>query len=169
MDSLYNPSVIQDLILEELRRRGRGAQTRLAEAVGVRVQTVNKWRFGQTTPEPDKWPLIEDHFGWPEGHIARESGLHEPLNAVDLVRQLLARGLTREDILRLVELVDDEGAEAVAHKDGTIVVTPQGANYDIRIGAQADENFAEAAEGGPTETQGPSQHRPSPPPEPEGP
>lgn len=70
----YNPDVVLDLLDEHLRQRGRGAQTRLAEAVGVRVQTVNKWSKRQTSPEPDKWPAIEDHFELPRGTIRRAVG-----------------------------------------------------------------------------------------------
>jgi hypothetical protein len=65
----YNQDVVLDLIADELSQRGRGAQTRLAEAVGVRVQTVNKWQKRQTCPEPDKWPAIEEHFGLNPGTI----------------------------------------------------------------------------------------------------
>ena len=71
----YNADVVLDVIAAELDRRGRGAQTRLAEAVGVKVQTVNKWKSRQTCPEPDKWPAIDDHFELGDGYLRSVSGL----------------------------------------------------------------------------------------------
>lgn len=73
----YNVDMVLDVVVDNLRQRGRGAQTRLAEAVGVKVQTVNKWSKRQTCPEPDKWEAIEDHFGLERGTLRRASGLDE--------------------------------------------------------------------------------------------
>lgn len=75
----YNADVVLDVIAAELDRRGRGAQTRLAEAVGVKVQTVNKWKARQTCPEPDKWPAIDEHFKLGDGYLRRVSGLTDPV------------------------------------------------------------------------------------------
>lgn len=69
----YDTSVIHRLIGAAIDEGGRGAQTRLADAVGVRVQTVNKWYLGQTSPDPDKWPAIEGHFGWDDGYILKQA------------------------------------------------------------------------------------------------
>lgn len=66
----YNVGVLTEMIQTEVTRRGRGAQTRLAEAVKVEVQTVNKWFKGQTHPDPARWAAIEQHFEWPAGEIA---------------------------------------------------------------------------------------------------
>lgn len=68
MASSYNVAVLTEMIAEATAKRGD--QTRLAEAVGVEVQTVNKWVKGQTHPDPARWAAIEEHLGWPEGEIA---------------------------------------------------------------------------------------------------
>lgn len=66
----YKTDVLTTLIADCVSSRGRGAQTRLAEAVGVEVQTVNKWVHGQTHPTPDRWPAIEAFFDMEPGEIA---------------------------------------------------------------------------------------------------
>jgi transcriptional regulator with XRE-family HTH domain len=70
MAPAYNVAVLTEMIGAEIERRGRGAQTDLAKAVGVEVQTVNKWVHGQTHPDPARWASIEEALGWPEGSIA---------------------------------------------------------------------------------------------------
>lgn len=52
--------LVRDLISQAVKAGGNGSQTRLAEAVGVRVQTVNKWVMGQTTPEYHRLGAIEE-------------------------------------------------------------------------------------------------------------
>jgi transcriptional regulator with XRE-family HTH domain len=74
----YNTSVVTRLIADALNERGYGAQTELAKACGVRVQTVNKWKQGQTSPEPERWPIIEQALGLDEGKIAEEAGYRGP-------------------------------------------------------------------------------------------
>lgn len=69
MGSSYNTTVIQELIYEATRTRG--SQTLLANELGTTPQTVNKWRSGQTCPEPWRWPAIEDALGLDRGHIMR--------------------------------------------------------------------------------------------------
>lgn len=69
----YNHSMVNIVIAKELERQGRGSQTRLAEHVGVRVQTVNKWVQGQTSPERFRFHAIEEFFGWKENALL---GLH---------------------------------------------------------------------------------------------
>lgn len=66
----YKTDVLTKLIADAVTERGRGTQTRLAEAVGVEVQTVNKWVHGQTHPTPDRWAAIERFFGMEPGAIA---------------------------------------------------------------------------------------------------
>lgn len=91
----YNVAVLTDMIRAEVDQRGRGAQTRLAEAIGVEVQTVNKWVHGQTHPDPARWAAIEEALGWPEGSIALK------------VMPALAEATTHELVLKLVDQVDD--------------------------------------------------------------
>lgn len=99
MPPSYKVGVLTEMISGEVARRGRGAQTRLAEAAGVTVQTVNKWVQGQTHPESERWPSIEAHFGWDDGEIARrvlpaldgDSTLDIVIKLTDEVQRLVER------------------------------------------------------------------------------
>jgi hypothetical protein len=93
----YNVAVLTGMLSEEITRRGRGAQTRLAEAVGVPVQTINKWVHGQTHPDPARWELIEHHFEWEDGEIARR------------VMPALGSDSTYQVMLKLAEQVEALG------------------------------------------------------------
>lgn len=90
----YNVAVLTEMIHDEITRRGRGAQTRLAETLGVEVTTVNKWVHGQTHPDPARWAAIEEALGWPEGSIALK------------VMPALGEATTHELVLRLVDQVE---------------------------------------------------------------
>lgn len=94
MAPAYNVAVLTEMLGEEVRRRGRGAQTRLAEAIGVEVQTVNKWVHGQTHPDPARWQAIEQALGWPAGSIALQ------------VMPSLAIDSTHDLVLKLAEQVE---------------------------------------------------------------
>lgn len=114
MTPLYDTRVIRELIADAVEDGGRGEQTRLAETVGVRVQTVNKWVKGQTSPEPRWWPAIEAHFGWPNGHIRRRSDTG--MRIIDDMREIGASGDYNSRIPRLPpaaqryidEIIDEE-------------------------------------------------------------
>lgn len=41
--------------VEATKRLGHGYQSRVADAIGVRAQTVNKWVHGQTLPQGENW------------------------------------------------------------------------------------------------------------------
>ena len=71
MVAAYKSDMLTAMIRDELASRPRGAAARLAEATGVTPQTVTKWSKGEVTPEPERWPVIEAHFGWPDGEITR--------------------------------------------------------------------------------------------------
>lgn len=60
-----------------LRRRGRGAASDLAAAVGVSTATVSRWRAGRDLPGPEYWPAIESFFDVEPGTVA---GALEPDN-----------------------------------------------------------------------------------------
>lgn len=99
----FDPDVVTRIIADELERRGRGAQTALAEALGVRVQTVNKWRLGQTTPEFARWPSIEHYFGWPDGYIAA-SARHPAAAPVAKEQGRLERVLAHTALVTMADL-----------------------------------------------------------------
>lgn len=77
--------MVNDLIRGELERRGHGSGVKLARAAGVTVQTVTKWRKGETTPEPSRWAVIELHLGMEPGTLAAESGYGLVADPGDLV------------------------------------------------------------------------------------
>lgn len=103
--SPYNATVVTTLIADAVKARGRGAQTGLANDVGVRVQTVNKWVKHQTTPAPELWPRIEQSLNMDPGTLALESGWLGRAGAVD--RDDLPATLAVADEQEIVEeLVD---------------------------------------------------------------
>src|SRR5690349_21312215 len=71
----YNADVVLDIVVDQLERAGRGGQTQLAQHLGVAVQTVNKWRKRQTTPERRWWPGIEEFYDLGDGALSRAAGL----------------------------------------------------------------------------------------------
>lgn len=46
-------------LIDAFAAADRGLQSRIADALGVRPQTVNKWAKGQNLPEPDTWKRLE--------------------------------------------------------------------------------------------------------------
>lgn len=60
---------MNQLIAQRLTERGRGSQSALADALGVRAQTVSKWVSGDVTPEPGRWPAIEAALDLDEGSL----------------------------------------------------------------------------------------------------
>lgn len=66
----YNSDMVASAIRDAVARPG-WSQTRLAAAVGVRPQTVNKWVKGENTPPVDRLPAIEKALGLDEGTLVR--------------------------------------------------------------------------------------------------
>lgn len=62
----YKSDVVNEAIIEAVGRPGWN-QARLAKALGVKPQTVNKWVKRQTKPEIGSWSKIEDALGLPQG------------------------------------------------------------------------------------------------------
>lgn len=62
-------SLVVGRVAEALAAGNRGIQSRLAEHLGVAVQTVNKWSRRQTVPQPGSFGAIEAFFGWPPGTL----------------------------------------------------------------------------------------------------
>lgn len=96
----YNADMVAAMLTRRLDALGRGSQTRLADAVGVRVQTVNKWVKGQTVPERDKWPLIEEHLHLSPGSIKQAAGVPDDDELADEVSRL------RAEVARLAAIVE---------------------------------------------------------------
>jgi len=61
-DSDYNSDVVNAVIAEAVKRPGWN-QARLARALNVRPQTVNKWVKGENTPPHERWADIEGALG----------------------------------------------------------------------------------------------------------
>lgn len=55
----YNSDVIRDVIVKTLDER-EWTQKELADRLGVRPQTVNKWVSGENSPPMERWTAIED-------------------------------------------------------------------------------------------------------------
>lgn len=65
-DFSYKTHVVNDAIIEAVGRPG-WTQARLARALGIPAQTVNKWTQRHTTPDPKSWPAIEQALELPAG------------------------------------------------------------------------------------------------------
>lgn len=66
---------INDRIVEEIDARPRGAKSALAAALGIPAATVSHWYSRHQSPEPSRWPAIEQHFGLDEGTLRALAGL----------------------------------------------------------------------------------------------
>lgn len=106
MAQAYNVAVLTEMISSEVGRRGRGAQTDLAKAIGVEVQTVNKWVHGQTHPDPARWAAIEEALGWEPGTIALR------------VMPALGSDSTHVLVIQLAEQVEDLARRVQALEGG---------------------------------------------------
>lgn len=120
----FDPDVPAQLIVGELFTRGRGSQTRLAEAIGVTVQTVNKWAKEQTTPEPSRWPAIEAYFGWPTGTLELCAGMGIT-EADEYVRRGQALGWEHASVEQLREGAGPRRRVEVAALKGGDLLTPE--------------------------------------------
>jgi len=92
-------SMVTKIIRDEMRRRGNGAGSALARAVGVTPETVSKWKKGDTAPTPEKFPAIEEFFDIPTGTLRA------------------AAGLAPEDDVPLMQRIDDLEAEMKVIRD----------------------------------------------------
>lgn len=127
MGAPYNPGVVTELIAAEIERRtqaeGPGAQTRLAEALQVRVQTVNKWVKGQTTPEPRRLPEIEAALEMEPGTLTSAAGLAGPTPPGSVLARLEAAEAEvaelRGELSRIVHLVEQLEHRLGAKTPGT--------------------------------------------------
>lgn len=74
---------------QALRAQGPGANTRLAEAVGVSLGAVGRWALG-ARPNPLLWPKIEKHLGLTAGTLS--DTVSSPLDdRLDALRSQLQR------------------------------------------------------------------------------
>lgn len=88
---------IASLLRDAFDRSPRGTQSRLAEAVGVSPQTVNKWASGANDPDPERWPEIEEALGLESGAIERAAMVGAALR-LDKV--------TRRDVDEILERIE---------------------------------------------------------------
>jgi len=66
--SPYNEGVVTDIIVKALERPGWN-QARLARALDVRPQTVNKWVKGENRPPIERWSDLEQALELRQGTI----------------------------------------------------------------------------------------------------
>lgn len=71
---------VRKLIASGLEHAPRGTQTRLADACGVAQPQVSRWKTveGGTTPEQDRWSIIEEVLGLAAGELARAYVSEDP-------------------------------------------------------------------------------------------
>jgi hypothetical protein len=70
----YNPDMVTKVIADALESKPRGTQARLAKALGVGAQAVNKWVHGQGAPDPSRWAAIEDFLELEPGTLQLAAG-----------------------------------------------------------------------------------------------
>lgn len=68
-DTVGTVGTVNETIATAVRVQGRGAQTRLAEQMGVTLGTVSHWVNGRAAPEPHRWPAIEEALGLDPGSL----------------------------------------------------------------------------------------------------
>lgn len=107
---------MQQLLEKYFASPNAGTQTALAEEVGVKVQTVNKWLKGEIQPKSFRWSRIEDACGWNRGTIATAKGFTPPHPDVDIAA--LAAEVQRQGaaISRIEALLDEQDGPRSAPK-----------------------------------------------------
>jgi transcriptional regulator with XRE-family HTH domain len=98
-------AAVNDVIAEELARRGRGARRKLAAAVGVGEDAVSRWASGKNMPTPTLWPAIEEALELEEGALsdaaaAVNRGGDEPSGIPDSVAEALRTLGAEQQMLR---------------------------------------------------------------------
>lgn len=48
-----------------------GALSAMARSLGLTSASVSAWKYGQATPERDRWRSIEEYLGLPKDHLQR--------------------------------------------------------------------------------------------------
>lgn len=86
---------MKQILTSYFGRAPRGSQSRIADELGVRVQTVNKWAKGYNIPEPQHWRQLEQLLDLPAGTFAitplgADTG-PAPADVLELIRQVSAR------------------------------------------------------------------------------
>jgi hypothetical protein len=98
-EALYDKAAVKRRLRWLFQNYGRGAGSRLAEAVGVSPTSANRWASPRgDCPDPSHWPAIEDFFGVDRGDLAKAGGLVTTPADTDVVGiAALAGELSPED------------------------------------------------------------------------
>jgi len=72
------------VLTEAFSRLPRGEQSRIADALLIRAQTVNKWAKGYNVPEPERWAQLEELLHLEPGALAAAAGFTPPSPAFDI-------------------------------------------------------------------------------------
>jgi len=102
---------MKQILVKSFSGAPRGSQSRIADALGVRVQTVNKWSKGHNVPEPQHWRELERLLGLDAGMLT----LHGDAGADDVlagIRSEIAELRARVEVLEAERLTNDEFAMA---------------------------------------------------------
>lgn len=152
------------------------SQTEVAQRLGVSQATISRWKSGAMTPGVDKSESLANLIGIPENDLAR--AVYEQAKRAAERAGAQARNLEVVLALRKAELELREAlpwsrlarnrrlAEAVQGLREAVEQVTEHLKVDaLDFPMISDDNFAQAAEGGPTEEVGERVHRPQPDPE----
>lgn len=155
-------------LIAEYRQSSGLTQAALARLVGVKQQSVSKWEAGTSKPAPEIMGKVETILGMDPGQLLIAAGWHFHLQgreegSPDLVLVNPAAGFNPdEDTWMGGSVIELAGAswrmlrrfDALDEADQKIIVETVNAFFDRRIRAElANEQFAQAAQGGATESQ----------------
>jgi DNA-binding transcriptional regulator YdaS (Cro superfamily) len=62
---------MKQLLKDSFATAPTGSQSRIADALGVRATTVNKWANGGAVPPSQRWPMLEELLGLEPGSLAK--------------------------------------------------------------------------------------------------
>ena len=117
------PSKLKQLISKLVTDPTRGTQTSHAKALGVSVQTVNKWAKGHNVPDPSKWAAIERHFELAPGSLVEIAGfadVDDSLAARVTLLEIQVRAMAVQLERLGVELDADDGLPGDAIGDDRV-------------------------------------------------
>lgn len=66
---------MKQILITAFNAAPRGAQSRIADELGVRATAVNKWAKGYNVPDPKHWERLEQMLGLAAGQL---TGLMRP-------------------------------------------------------------------------------------------
>lgn len=164
MPQEYDLGMVCDVIAAEVRKRPRGAQTRLAEALDVPQQTVNKWVKGLNAPEMARWGAIEVALELHPGALRRAAGIAD--DSESAVGLLVGR---LNELERRITLLEQQAGQVLPLRPRRPSAPPPSEpdEEERAAGGTAGSGHGDPGSGGTKPRR--RRNRPQPEPEPEGP